>query len=232
MSALVMTSCNISTFKSGIKGNGNMISKEIAIEDYNSISLGEIFDLVYTQDTNKNPYLRVEIDENLIDYVSITVNNNRLEVGISQDINPKHHKIYTNSTSLSEISSSGINNIELKDSIFSEDLRISGSGVGHIIGQNLHCQNINISMSGIADITLAGEVQNANMSVSGKGNINAYELKAQNADCSVSGMGHIEVYASKLLSAHVSGVGKIIYKGDPIEKKLSTSGIGSIKSAR
>ena len=85
-------------------------------------------------------------------------------------------------------------------------------------------------MSGVADITLGGETTNSDMSVSGKANINAYELKSKNANCSVSGMGYIDLYASERLSAHVSGIGKINYKGNPIDKELSTSGIGSIKA--
>ncbi len=230
MSVIVMTSCKMSAFKNGVKGNGNMVSKEIAIDDYNSISVSDKFDIVYTQKVDEKPYLRIEIDENLVNYVSTTVENSKLTIESTSEINPKHYKIYTNSTSLSELSVGGINDIELKDSIYSENLQISGSGAGHITAKNLHCKNININMSGIADITLGGEASNLNMSVSGKANINAYELKSENADCSVSGMGYVDIYASQVLSAHVSGVGKINYKGNPKEKNLSTSGIGSIKA--
>lgn len=230
MSVAIMTSCKISTFKKGIKGNGNMVSKEITIEDYNSINIQDQFDVVYTQKANEKPYLLIEIDENLAVYVSATVENNKLIIKSTQEINPKHYKIYTNSASLSGISASGVNNVELKDSIFSEHLHLSGSGVGHIDAKNLHCQNLNINMSGVSNITLGGEANNVNMSVSGKANIDAYELKSQNADCFVSGMGDINVYASETLSAHVSGMGKINYKGNPKEKNLSTSGIGSIKA--
>lgn len=230
MSIAILTSCKISTFKKGIKGNDNMVSKEIAIDDYKSIDVQDMFDVVYTQKGNEKPYLRIEIDENLINYVSVIVENDKLTIKETQEINPKHYTIYTNSTSLSEISASGANNIELKDSINSESLRITSSGVGHIDAKNLHCQNLSIEMSGVADISLAGETTNAQMSVSGKANINAYDLKSQNADCSVSGMGYINVYASEVLSARVSGIGKIRYKGHPKQKNTSTSGIGSIKA--
>lgn len=230
LSVAIMTSCKISTFKEGIKGNGNMLSKEIPIDDYNNIVVQDMFDIVYTQKADQKPYLRIEIDENLINNVSVIVENNKLTIKETQKINPKYYKIYTNSTALSEISARGINNIELNDSIDSENLHITSSGVGHIKAQNLHCQNLDINMSGIADITLAGEASNAEMSVSGKANINAYELKSKNADCSVSGMGHINVYASEALSARVSGIGKIRYKGHPKEKNISTSGIGSVKA--
>lgn len=230
MSVAIMTSCKMSTFKKGVKGNGSMVSKEITIDDYNSIDVQDQFDIIYTQKANEKPYLLIEVDENLVDYVLATVENNKLTIKSSKEINPKHYKIYTNSTSLSEVSASGMNNIELKDSIFSENLRISGSGAGRINGKNIYCQNLSIDMSGVADITLGGEASNVSMSVSGKANINAYELKAKNADCSVSGMGDIDVYASETLSAQVSGVGKVNYKGNPKEKNISTSGIGSIKA--
>lgn len=230
MSVAIMTSCKMSSFKKGIKGNGNMVSKEIVIDDYNNITIQDQFDIVYTQKTDEKPYFLVEIDENLADYVSATVENNKLTIKSTQEINPKHYKIYTNSTSLTGISASGMNNIELKDSIHSDNLSISGSGAGHINAKNLHCQNLSINMSGVSDITLGGEVSNLNIAVSGKANIDAYELKSLNADCSVSGMGDINIYASEVLSAQVSGVGKINYKGNPKEKNISTSGMGSINA--
>lgn len=230
MSIVVMTSCKMSAFKSGIKGNGKMISEEITIDDYSSISVSNQFDIVYTQKTDEKPYLRIEVDENLIDYISATVENNKLTIKSTSEINPKYYTIFTNSTSLYKLSSSGISNIELKDSIHSENLEISGSGVGNITAGNLYCENLKINMSGVADITLGGETTNSDMSVSGKANINAYELKSKNANCSVSGMGYIDLYASERLSAHVSGIGKINYKGNPKDKELSTSGIGSIKA--
>lgn len=228
---VALSSCT-TTFQNGIKGNGKMVTKEITIDDYNNISIGGQFDLVYTIQPNEKPYLRIEIDENLAEYVSIAVRDSILDIKTSTEINPKYYKIYTNSTSLAAISAGGVSNIELKDSIYSENLLISISGVGKIVANNLHCINLDASTSGLADIILEGEAINANMSVSGKGDIEAYNMKIQNADCNVSGIGSINVYASERLSAHVSGIGKIRYKGNPKEKNTSSSGIGSVKEKK
>lgn len=230
MSAVLMTSCKMSAFKNGIKGNGKAVTKEVKIEDYNSINLGGKFDLVYEQKVNEDAYLRFEIDENLQEYASATVKDGKLTIKSAQEINPKHYKVYTNSTALSQLSTSGMNNVELRDSINSENLDISGSGMGDIQAMNLNCRNLNVHTSGIVNITLGGETINTKMSVSGKGSISAYDLKSQNANCSVSGIGSIKVYASETLSAQVSGIGKIHYKGNPKEKNLSKSGIGGISA--
>lgn len=230
MSAIIMTSCKMSAFKNGIKGNGKVVSKEVKIEDYNSINLGGKFDLVYEQKVNEEAYLRFEIDENLQEYASATVKDGKLTIKSTQEINPKHYKVYTNSTALSELSTSGMNNVELRDSINSENLDIYGSGMGDIQAMNLNCTNLNVHTSGMVDITLGGETVNTTMSVSGKGSINAYNLKSQNANCSVSGIGSIKLYASEMLSAKVSGIGKINYKGNPKETNLSKSGIGGISA--
>lgn len=227
---VIMTSCKMSRFQNGIKGNGKKVSQEIKIDDYNSINIEGKFDLVYEQEADKNPYLRIEIDENLQEYVSTTVKDSTLTINTTQEINPKHYKIYTNSTNLSDLSLSGINKVELKDSITSENLRISASGIGDIKAKHLLCQNLDIHISGLAHIVLGGESTNVKLDVSGKGGINAYDLKSQNADCSASGMGSISVYSSETLAAHASGMGKVNYKGNPREKELSESGMGSIKA--
>lgn len=230
MSVVIMTSCKMSSFKNGVKGNGQSVSSEIKIDDYNSIEIGGKFDLVYEQKANQAPYLRIEIDENLQEYVSVTVTDGKLTIHTTQEINPKHYNIYTNSTALSDLSVSGINNIELKDSINTESLRISASGMGDIHAQNLHCQNLDINISGLANITLAGEATNTKIDVSGKANVKAYDLKSKNAECAVSGMGNINIYASETLSAEASGMGDINYKGSPKETNLSKSGMAGISA--
>ena len=84
MSVVIMTSCKMSSFKNGVKGNGQSVSSEIKIDDYNSIEIGGKFDLVYEQKINQAPYLRIEIDENLQEYESITVTDGKLTIHTTQ----------------------------------------------------------------------------------------------------------------------------------------------------
>jgi hypothetical protein len=54
---------------------------------------------------------------------------------------------------------------------------------------------------------------------------------AENTKVDISGAGSAEVFASVKLDAHVSGAGKVRYKGDAANVQQQVSGAGSVKKA-
>lgn len=216
----------------GIDGNGKIISKEIPISDYSKITLSSVADVIYEQNADKSPYLRVEIDENLLSEILVEVSAGNLHIGNQKgkNIKTKNYKVYTNSRSLGELTVSGVGNTILKGHITSQNLKISLSGVGDVKAENLEVKRIDVHLSGVGNVILGGKSDNTSFSISGKGDIKALKLDSQNADCSMSGVGKIEVYAINDLNAQMSGVGSIRYKPSPRNIKVSKSGIGSIKA--
>ncbi len=234
--ALVMTSCqsgvtSIQNFSSkGITGSGNITSKEFNLDDYSKISIENSTNIVYEQKEGVSPYIRIETDDNLMAYYSAEVKNGVLTLKSTENVRSKHCKIYTNSTSLSEISVTGVANIDLKGKISSDDLVFQLSGVGNVNASDLEYNNITVNFAGVGNVTLGGSTQNAVFNIAGKGNIHAYELNTQSTTCNVSGVGGAEVFATQRLKASVNGIGNIRYKGNPAQKDLNKGGIGSIKA--
>ena len=54
-----------------IKGSGNVISKEFLISDYSNLKFSGIGSLQYEQRSGFEPYFRVEIDDNLLEYLIV-----------------------------------------------------------------------------------------------------------------------------------------------------------------
>ena len=128
---------------------------------------------------------------------------------------------------------------------FSEDqleIKISGSSdvkfphnvklrLGEFsVFEDLDCKNLTSKVSGSGDITLKGKADEARYSVSGSGDIKAYDLSVNDLSCSVSGSGDARVYAKDNMNLSVSGSGDIRYKG-PASVHKSKSGSGSIQGA-
>ncbi|WP_338039003.1 GIN domain-containing protein [Maribacter litopenaei] len=88
--------------------------------------------------------------------------------------------------------------------------------------------SVSASMSGYGDITLSGSTKDFEATISGSGDIKAFEMDADNVDATVSGSADIEVTANKMLKARVSGSGDITYKGNPEKLDTKTSGSGDI----
>ena len=79
-------------------------------------------------------------------------------------------------------------------------------------------------------MNLSGKATDFEVSVSGSGDIRAYDLTAEFVDAQVSGSADIKVTANQMLKARVSGSGDITYKGNPKKIDTKSSGSGDIES--
>ena len=78
------------------------------------------------------------------------------------------------------------------------------------------------------DMALSGRTADFDASISGSGNIDAYDLIADNVNASISGSANIKVTANKAIDAKVSGSGNIDYRGNPEKIGTKVSGSGNI----
>lgn len=228
-SSMVASSARDGNVK-GIKGDGKIVSRELSLDDYTSISATGIGDIVYEQNPDAAPYLRYEIDENLVEYLDYKVEKGVLKLRNEKSISTKLHKIYTNSRSLASIDLTGVSNITLKGNVSGDKLTLDVSGVGSVTSDNLLFNSIKVDDSGVGGAVLKGTVDKLNVSLSGVGNVNTYDLIAKDVKCDVSGVGSASVYASESLSASLGGVGNINYKGSPSKIDKSSGGIGKIRA--
>jgi len=212
---------------SGIKGNGEIISKEISINDYSKFSVAGSADVVYEAKPDARPYLRIEIDSNLMEYLEIKNSGNSLDIGLkpSKNINPTEYKIYTNSSSLKKIDKAGSGSVTLKNEIATDDLSISQAGSGDVIAEHLNCGKINVSSAGSGKMTLAGKADSADLELAGSGKIEAYSLDVRTASCDIAGSGKVNINALEKLEVSIAGSGSVKYKGSPeIDKSITGSG--------
>lgn len=244
---VVLQSCVIT----GERGNGNIQSKEFDIEDYSGVSLAGSAKMYYQQKADEKPYLRIEIDENLIQYLEPQVNGGHLDLKSIRNINPTKYIIHTNSTTLKAASLSGAGHLSLDSDIETDKLSLKVSGSGKISGRNIECREIESSVSGSGAVKVdsltanlfrasvsgsggviaaAGAIGQSDSKISGSGYVDIYGLRSENAKCRVSGSGKIRLDVSDALDANVSGSGMVLYKEEPRQKEVSVSGSGKVKS--
>lgn len=220
--ALSYQSCSFNS----IKGNGNIVENEINISDYKEIAFSGSTTLIYEQKTDVAPYLRIEVDENIYPLLTIDSDNGSLSIKSKKNISPTKFVIYTNSTSLEDLSASGSIKALIKGKLETPTLNFSLSGSGSIIIDSLICQTLKSKASGSADIIVnGGKISVINSAISGSGKVNTLNAQADSVYCKVSGSGDFIVWAEKFLDVSVSGSGDVQYKGNPeIDKSISGSG--------
>jgi len=84
-------------------------------------------------------------------------------------------------------------------------------------------------LNGAGKIVLGGEAESVRLFVKGVGDIDAKNLDARNVHAVLKGVGSIKCNPVDSLDASVDGVGKIVYKNEPKDKKLHFKGIGKIE---
>ncbi len=214
-----------------VKGNGNVVTIERSVGDYDGIGVSGWFDVELVDGNEGELTLRGE--ENLLEHIVTEVKNGKLSIKVEKGYNLKPTSwnegimITVPVESVNSIALSGSGDIVGKKTLKAGDFKTAMSGSGDIT-LDVDVSSISASMSGSGDITLSGNTGDFDATISGSGDIKAYDLDADNVDATVSGSADIKVTARKMLRARVSGSGDISYRGNPEKVDTKTSGSGDI----
>lgn len=229
--ALSMVAITNAQWGKRIKGNGNVVTVERSVGDYDAVALAGWFDVELVAGDEGEITLKGE--SNLLEYIKTEVKNGKLIVKVEKGVNLKpsnwNSGIYITVPveTINSVTLSGSGDIVGKTTLKSDNFntRISGSGD---ITLAIEAENVEATLSGSGDINLEGKTTNLNIQVSGSGDIKAYELEAEFATVQVSGSADVKVTANQSIDARVSGSGDITYRGNPKKINSKSSGAGDI----
>lgn len=225
--SILTVSC-LEQWGKGIKGNGNIVSVEQNVGDYDSVAVLGFFD-IYLADGEEGQ-LTLQGEENLLEHIITVVENGKLTIKTEEGINlkPSNWKDGIRLTvpieSIEAVSLSGSGGIIGEKMIKASDFKIAISGSGDI-NLDFETDTMTAAVSGSGDMNLSGRTKDFETTITGSGNIEAYNLEADNVQATTSGSGDIKVTAREMLKARVSGSGDIGYRGNP--KKVDTKTLGS-----
>jgi len=105
---------------------------------------------------------------------------------------------------------------------------LSAKVVGSIEINGIQGKKLAVSLDGVGNVAIAGNVDVLDLELSGVGSFNGTDLKTKEARVRNKGVGSVVVNASEQLDASASGIGSIEYIGSP-QIKESVKGMGVIK---
>jgi hypothetical protein len=202
---LVFTACEEDQSGPQIQGSGNVISEIRDLDSFQSIHISSIINATIIQG---NQDVLVNADDNIIELIKTEVRDNVLYIDLEDG---EYGEIYIQvniaTPQLNEITTTGVNNIEVNQLKQQGQLTLNIEGVG------------NFSMSGSADQLLINSI--------GASNLEAFDFEATNCEINLSG---VQITVSEILSGALSGVGNILYKGAP-SIDVSVTGVGNVVNA-
>lgn len=213
-----------------VKGNGNMITKNISTSDYDQIAVSGFFEVELV--SGEEGKITLQAEENFVEYIIIKVENNTLKMSVENEVslNPSRgHKVLITVPfeSLTAVSLAGSGGIRGKNKIKAAEFKttLSGSGDIHL---DIDGKEVIGEVTGSGDMVLKGQSEEFKCTVTGSGDLNATGLESANVTAKVTGSGDCSVYCTASLEARVTGSGDISYYGDPKKKDTKVTGSGDI----
>ena len=204
-----------------------MVEEKRVLNNYTQVTLSGIGDLYMEQGDTEG--ITIKAEDNLVQYIRVEVNNGRLLIGIQPGvtINPsKPIEYHLTINNVESINLTGSGSIETPG-LVGRNITVNMSGSGHIKILKADANSITTHLSGSGDITVAGRIQNQDVTIDGAGNYHGEDLECSSSKVDISGSGSAYVQALAQLNASISGSGSIHYKGNP-EITQNISGAGQI----
>lgn len=243
-------------FMPSIKGNGNVITREIDITDYDAIEVqGSSIIFNYSQQESA-PALTVTVDQNIYDLFEFGTNGKKLVVRLKDRdkkptrLCPTEFTITTNSSSLKKADLAGIDvfnlngkfassekvkfsvagntTIELRDTVTVDQMEVSTAGKGTLNADALYARTFKGEIAGQGTFNLKGAGEKADFEIAGNGKVHALDYELSTLSCEIAGKGLIETFANDRINARIAGMGTVKYKGNP-SVKMDKAGVGSVK---
>ena len=194
-----------------IVGSKEIITEERPLtSDFSEIQVSGTITLNHTQSSESN--ITVQANENIIERVLTNINSNVLNVSLMQGS-------YENIEIEVNVSSSQLENVNTSGT---SDIRLSL--------QELDTLTLNASRASHINM-LSGRVGGVALSVSGSSRYRGFPLEVLRYTVSISGTSNVELLCSEKISGSISGVSKIIYKGNPNTEELKNSGMSTISKS-
>ena len=226
--SFVFISCR---FTSGtrINGNGKITTQSRSAGIFTGIDVSGNMDVYVKQDSVAS--VKIEADENLLEYIHITVNGGILEIKEERGYNlhsAKGIKVYVSGASFEHFEASGACDIYSENKIVnSHEIEVSVSGASGIT-MELDAPKVNADLSGASHLNLKGGTRIFTVDGSGASDIKCFDLMAEETNIEMSGAGDAEVFASLKLDVDVSGAAGVRYKGNATVTQ-DIRGAGSVK---
>ena len=188
-----------------VRGNGNVTTEEHKVGSFSELYLDGVCN-IYIEQGNEEKVV-VEADENLHEYVYVDHSGDRLEIDMKSRINIRTRKklnIYVTVKNIERLRIMGVGNVKTEGTLKLDHLKVKVTGVGNV-KLDLDANSLDAELNSVGNITLEGNINEAEISNSGVGKLDAYDLKLKKLDLNVSGVGKTEVYVEKEIAVRSTG---------------------------
>jgi len=217
--------CGNDVSNNSIKGSGYLVTESRELVSFNAVHIATAGLVNLTQGDSQS--VDVTVDDNLMEYIRLTVSNKILVIDIEpgNSLKNMHLTIDISLPELKLLQTSSAGCFVGKNTFNCNDLNIFSSSAGNIF-LNLNANHLYTNLSSAGNASLSGTVSTHDAIISSAGGLHAFSLNTDTTTISLSSAGNAEVFVSDVLNATLSSAGSLFYKGNPvINATVSSMGV-------
>jgi len=223
-----LAACNgNSTF--GKKGNGHVLAEDRKVQPFTKLSIEGVFPIEVQQDGGTE-WVKVETDENLQEYITVTNHGTELKVEMKDKPAIRKStkmKVYVNVKDLKALNFNSVGELTTKGTLKLDGIEINTESVGKM-NLGIDANFMRANLNAVGSTTLSGNVHEARINNKSVGALKAFGLKAQILMIHNTAIGIAEVYADSAFYIRSSAIGNLEYKGPGVVKELTSEGVGKV----
>ncbi|MFR1235715.1 MAG: GIN domain-containing protein [Barnesiella sp.] len=204
-------------------------TQKIHVDDFYKIKILNNFNVIHRINPDSAGYVVITGDTGTSEYISVNCKKGELIIKYTDTKKPEGNlaDITLYSTALESAEYNGDLRMNLPDKLTGSLLSLKLTGNGSILAPDVNFSIVKASiLTGKGYIDISGSCREADLSVTGVGEIRAHKLEARDVRCSIYGNASIGCFAEKTLKAKATGNGTVYYEGNPNIKKIA---LGNIK---
>jgi hypothetical protein len=205
--------------KDKIKGSGNVITKDVAVQPFDELEASGVFNVVLTQ-TGKEA-VKIEAEDNLQQLFEVKNEGKKLIVSMKKDSHfdsKKKMVVYISFKNLKTMDIKMVGNLSSEGNLNFDNLSLDNKSVGSV-DLKLAAQKLDIKNKSVGNLKLSGKAEHAVIKSNSVGSIKASDLIVQSMDIDNDGVGGAEVNAAKEIKVRESFLGKVRNVGAATIKK-------------
>lgn len=224
----IACSNSIKQISNEVKGDGTIVTINKVVKTIEKITLRVPAEVTIEQGSAYKVTLTGS--QNLLSLIQVTNDGTTLDLKTDDDVYFRKVEItITLPGGLKQVDVSGMTVLEIKGVADKNSFRLFCGGMGKIDINDLETSSMLLDSKGMSAVNADGKVDRLVIHNRGLGLIDFDNVDSHDVSCSNSGAGLIMVNATDSLNASVSGLGLIIYRGNPIKLEVSNSGLGKVK---
>ena len=236
---LALASCTIhidnDSLGETIKGNGNVVEREFDVTQFDELSCA--LSATVNFNVSDEYTCTVRVDENIMDYLDIKVEDGELCLGKQQKprnitLKATEFIIEVTAPSLENINLAGSGDLNFLSALEGEDLEVSLAGSGDVVFKGeVNIEHLELTIAGSGDISIEkGAVLEFEANIAGSGKIVSH-AEVKEMDANIAGSGDIIANVNGTLEYSIMGSGDIQYYGDAVVKgdKLGSGQVKQIE---